>query len=232
MTREHHEMAKELAAAAAHLTKAGLMRGWSGQLSARSNQDDGSYRIVLKRSGGSADEPSAYCGVDSKGQNPDPSDARSSIVTSVHCAIYSSCLDVHSIIQCRGLYTDAVATVLGEMPLSLESYWALKNVPVVLPVNALRSDTIAQYVEKMALAVSGALVKPEAGTSAVCIPFYGMWITGSTVAESVGRALAIEDISKAAYLHISLAGSLGVPKPDFPSWFRDILQNLPRPRVS
>lgn len=224
------EIAVDLAGAATQLTDAGLMRGWSGQLSARCAQDGG-YSIVLKRSGGSADDPAAYCRVDARGCVCEPADARSSLVTRVHCAIYESRPDVHAVTQCRGLYTDAVAAVLGEVPLSLETYWALKAEPVVIDADALRSDTFDRYVDRMAAEVSRALANSGGGTTAVCIPFYGMWVTGASAAEVVVRAVALEDLAKSAYLRLRLASGLGLPRPDFPAWFGDMLRNLPRPRV-
>ena len=230
MMKSREEVGKELADAAAQLTDAGMLRGWSGQFSARCIQPDG-YSVVIKRSGGRADDPAAYCHVDCKGSSPEPTDARPSLVTQVHCAIYSSCSDVQAVVQCRGVYADAIAVVLGEMPLSLETFWALKAPPIVLGANALRSDTLDEYVERMAAAVSSSLAKAEEITSAVCIPFYGMWVTGASAAEAVGRTIALEDMAKSAYLRLSLASTLSLSKPDFPVWFSDMLKGLRRPRA-
>lgn len=224
------EIAVDLAGAATQLTVAGLMRGWSGQMSARSVIGEESS-IVLKRSGGNPEDPAAYCRVDMKGGVLEPVGAKSSIVTRIHCAIYASRPDVHAVIQCRGLYADAVASVIGKMPLSLETYWALKAEPVVIDQDALRSDTFDQYVDKMVAEVSGALAKSDEGTTVVCIPFYGMWVVGASVAEVVTRAIAIEELAKSAYLRISLAANLREPAPDFPIWFDNLLLNLSRPRT-
>ena len=230
MTQSCNEIANELAGAATQLMEAGMMRVWSGQLSARCTQTNG-YSVVLKRSGGIAANPTDYCQVDSNGENPEPAEARSSLVTRVHCAIYTSCPNVHAAVQCRGLYADAVSVVLGEIPLSMETFWEMKTAPKVLGADLLRSDTFDQYVDRMAVEVGKALVGPGDGTTAVCVPFYGMWVTGTTIAEAAGRAIALEELAKSAYLRLSLASSLGLPKPDFPPWFGDMLQKLRRPRA-
>jgi ribulose-5-phosphate 4-epimerase/fuculose-1-phosphate aldolase len=230
MKQEWDQKAQALARVAPQLVAAGLMRGWSGQLSTRFVHSGG-YSVLLKRSGGSADDPTTYCLVDADGKDPDPADARPSLVTRVHCAIYASCPSVQNVIQCRGLYSDALATVLGEIPQSLETIWALKTEPVVLDSGALRSDTLDQYIERMAVAVSKAMANPSTAPTAVCVPFYGMWVAGTTVEEAVGRAIALEEIAKSAYLRLNLAGSLGLPKPAFPPWFGDMLRQLRRPGV-
>ena len=230
MMKSREETSKELAEAAVRLRDAGMLRGWTGTVSARCMQPDG-YSVVVKSSGGRADNPSDYCRVDGKGNNPEPSDMRPSLATRVHCAIYESCSDVQAVVQCRGMYADAVAAVLGEIPLSLETFWALKAAPAVLDVNALRSETFDQYIERMALAVSRSLTESEEATSAVCVPFFGMWVAAANAAEAVERVLALEDTAKSAYLHLSLASTVGLPKPDFPAWFSDMLKTLSRPRA-
>ena len=220
---------KELAEAATQLRNAGFMKGWTGQVSARCTQPDG-YSVVIKKSGGKADNPEDYCHVDSKGNSQEHTNTRPSLVTRVHCAIYESCPDVQTIVQCRGVYADALATVLGEIPLSMETLWILKAPPIVLGVNALRSDTFGQYVEQMAVAVSRSLANSEEVTSAVCIPFFGMWVVGASVAEAVERTLALEHMAEFAYLRLTLASITGLPKPEFPVWFSNILNTLQRPQ--
>ena len=158
-----------------------------------------------------------------------PSNARPSLVTCVHSAIYEACPDVHTVIQCRGHYCDAVAVVLGEIPLCLETYWALKAEPAVLDINGLRSDSIGQFAQNMAGAVRNAMSMSEGNTTAVCIPFYGMWVTGASTAEAVVRALALEDLAKSSYLRLCLAKSVNLSNPEFPNWFGDMLQDLRRP---
>lgn len=228
MRQLYDKIAKELAESATQLTNCGLMRGWAGQLSTRSIKEN-DYSIVLKSSGGSPDDPEAYCQVDSCGKNPVPPNSRPSLVTRVHCAIYKACPNVHAVIQCRGHYADAIAIVLGKIPLCLETYWALKAEPVVLDMNELRSDTFDQFAGKMAVAVSNVMSESGRETTVVCIPFYGIWVTGSSISEAVLRALALEDLAKSVYLRLELAKNFNQSNPEFPSWFREMLQELPRP---
>lgn len=223
-----NEIAGDLASAATHLTDVGLMRGWAGQLSARYVQGD-TYSIILKRSGGSAVDPADYCCVDKQGNNLGSAETKPSLVTHVHCAIYASRPDIHVVTQCRGLYADAVAAVLGRIPLSLETYWALKAEPVVIDVDVLRSNTMDQYADRMAAEVSDALAKDHGAATAVCIPFYGMWVAGASTIEVVERALTLEDLAKSVYLHISLSNSIGKSHSDLPVWLHDILRHLSRP---
>lgn len=221
---------QEMAAAATRLTNEGLMRGWSGQLSARCMSADG-YSVAIKRTGSSSTDATAYCQVSADGKNCDVSDARPSMVTRVHCAFYALCPNVHAVVQCRGLYADAVASVLGEIPLSLETYWALKAVPVVLDVDALRGADLSEFIDKMEKAVRVALTESKGRVTAVCVPFFGLWVTGASVADAVERALTLEDLAKSVYLRISLAGGLSKACPEFPSWLGEMLKKTLRPNV-
>lgn len=231
MAQSFDEITKDLATAATQITHAGLMRGWSGQLSARCVSSDG-YSVAIKRSGSSAMNAAAYCQVTAAGKKCDVSDPNPSMVAKVHCAFYELCPEVHAVVQCRGLYADAVASVLGEIPLSLETFWALKAVPVVLDVDKLRGADLSEFINNMEKAIRVELSRSKGKVAPVCVPFFGLWITGANVADAVERALTLEDLAKSAYLRISLAQGIGKACPEFPAWFGEMLQKTPRPASS
>jgi len=217
----------ELLAKCARERLSGLIRGWSGSLSARVPGEDGAHTVAVKRSGGDPLTSDAYCLVDPDGGLLEPAGARQSLMTRVHCSIYRRLPRVGSAIVVRGPYADALCTTIGHIPTSLEMAWALDGEPAVLPIDHLRCSNIGEFASHMERLVPEALA---AGATTVCVPWYGTWTVGRDVEEAATCGQAVEDFAKGAFLRVTLAKALAQEPPTLPAWFCDVLSATERPR--
>jgi ribulose-5-phosphate 4-epimerase/fuculose-1-phosphate aldolase len=186
--------------------------------------DDGGYSVVIKAKGQPARQPEAFCRVNPAGNKVlEPADARPSLMTPLHCAIYEVRNDVNAVVLGKGVYADTVAQVWGDVPDTCETYWTVGSPIRVLSLESLESAALEALIECVTKQVTD-LVKERA--NAVVIPDFGCITVGLSIEEACDRLRVVESVSRGAYLRRVAVRTGQVP--ELPAWYRDIISAVKR----
>jgi L-ribulose-5-phosphate 4-epimerase len=195
LTESERTLRAELARFARQMVASGLVRGTSGNISARM---PGADRCLITPSGVDYDtlEPEDMVVVGLDGER-DPEAPRPSVDTPVHLALYRARADVAACIHTHSPYAAAFSIVGREIPpLLAESAGYLGAAVRVLGyVPPARPDTGEQVAAGMGL------------DRAVLLPNHGVFAVGENVKKCFGAAMAVEDSARVAFI----AFQLGTP---------------------
>ncbi len=197
MTESEQTLRTELVRFARQMVASGLVRGTSGNISARV---PGADRCLITPSGVDYDtlEPDGLVVVGLDGGRPSES-PRPSVDTPVHLALYRARAEVAACIHTHSIYAAAFSTVGREIPpLITESAGYLGGAVRVLDyVPPARPDTGEQVAAGMGL------------DRAVLLPNHGVFAVGESLKKCFGAAMAVEESAHLAFI----AFQLGTPNP-------------------
>jgi L-fuculose-phosphate aldolase len=186
------ELRDQLVRFARQMITTGLVRGTSGNLSAR---EPGADTCLVTPSGVDYDtlRPEDLVLVDLSGRPVSPG-PKPSVDTPIHVAIYRARPDAGGCVHTHSLYAAAFSTVGREIPpLITESAGYLGGAIRVLP-----------YVPP-ALPDTGERVAAGLGRDrAVLLPNHGVIAVGETLKKAFGAAMAVEESANVAYIAMQL----------------------------
>jgi L-fuculose-phosphate aldolase len=197
MTELERELRVELVKFAKQMITTGLVRGTSGNISARKA---GANRCLITPSGVDYDtmKPEELVLVSLDG-TWDMAQAKPSVDTPVHLAVYRARPDVAACIHTHSLYAAAFSTVGREIPALITESAGYVGGPVrvmeyVPPANPDTGDQVAAGLGK---------------DRAVLLPNHGVIAVGETLKKAFGAAMAVEESAHVAFIALQL----GTPKP-------------------
>lgn len=193
------DLREQLVAYARRMLAAGLVRGTSGNVSAR---PPGAEWCLVTPSGVDYDtmRPADLVRVDLAGE-PLGDGLRPSVDTPVHVAVYRARPDVGSLIHTHSPYAAAFSTLHREVPpLITESAGYLGGaVRVMAYVPPARPDTGDQVAAGLG------------GDRAVLLPNHGVIAVGEDLRRSYGAAAQVEESAHVAFLALQLGQPHQVP---------------------
>ena len=146
----------------------------------------------------------------------------------IHLGLYKARPDARAVVRFRGLYADAASTILGRIPLAIETFWCLGDEPVVVPLDTLQSDTLEGFISCMGAAVAEA-AKTHPQATVMSVAHYGAWSLGANLEQACMRAYAAEEFSERAFARQCLARAAGSDAPAMPDWLVKVLTPYSRP---
>jgi L-fuculose-phosphate aldolase len=196
MTESERELRVELVKFAKHMITTGLVRGTSGNISAR---EAGADRCLITPSGVDYDtmKPEELVLVSLDG-TWDMAQAKPSVDTPVHLAVYRARPDVAACIHTHSLYAAAFSTVGREIPALITESAGYVGGPVrvmgyVPPASPDTGDQVAAGLGK---------------DRAVLLPNHGVIAVGETLKKAFAAAMAVEESANVAFIALQL----GTPK--------------------
>jgi L-ribulose-5-phosphate 4-epimerase len=197
MTESERALRVELVRFAKQMMTTGLVRGTSGNISAR---EPGHDRCLITPSGVDYEtmQPEDLVLVRLDGDR-DMAQAKPSVDTPVHLAIYRARPDVAACIHTHSLYAAAFSVVGREVPaLITESAGyvggAVRVMEYVPPANPDTGDQVAAGLGR---------------DRAVLLPNHGVIAVGESLKKCFGAAMAVEESAHVAFI----AYQLGTPSP-------------------
>ena len=197
MTESERALRAELVRFAKQMITTGLVRGTSGNISAR---EPGADKCLITPSGVDYDtmKPQDLVLVGLDGER-DMAQAKPSVDTPVHLAVYRARPDVSACIHTHSLYAAAFSTVGREIPALITESAGYVGGPV----------RVMDYVPP-ALDDTGDQVAAGLGSDrAVLLPNHGVIAVGESLKKAFGAAMAVEESAHVAFIALQL----GTPKP-------------------
>jgi len=196
MTDSERALRVDLVRFAKQMITTGLVRGTSGNISAR---EPGADRCLITPSGVDYDtmQPEDLVLVGLDGER-DMAQAKPSVDTPVHLAVYRARPDVAACIHTHSLYAAAFSTVGREIPALITESAGYVGGPVrvmeyVPPANPDTGDQVAAGL---------------GSDRAVLLPNHGVIAVGENLKKAFGAAMAVEESAHVA----AIALQLGTPK--------------------
>jgi L-fuculose-phosphate aldolase len=197
MTASEWTLRLELVRFARQMITTGLVRGTSGNISVR---EPGAASCVITPSGVDYDtmKPQDLVLVGLDGDR-DMSQAKPSVDTPVHLAVYRARPDVAACIHTHSLYAAAFSIVGREIPALITESAGYVGGPVrvmdyVPPASPDTGDQVAAALGK---------------DRAVLLPNHGVIAVGETLKKCFGAAMAVEESAHVAFIALQL----GTPRP-------------------
>jgi ribulose-5-phosphate 4-epimerase/fuculose-1-phosphate aldolase len=197
MTASERALRVELVRFAKQMITTGLVRGTSGNISAR---EPGADNCLITPSGVDYDtmQPEDLVLVGLDGER-DMKQAKPSVDTPVHLAVYRARPDVCACIHTHSLYAAAFSIVGREIPALITESAGYVGGPVrvmgyVPPANPDTGDQVASGL---------------GSDRAVLLPNHGVIAVGESLKKAFGAAMAVEESAHVAFIALQL----GTPKP-------------------
>ena len=187
-------LAKKLVKAGRELYEQGLVKGNSGNISARIPDKD---YFLIKPSGASMRflKPKELILIDMEG-NKIRGELNVSLETPMHAAVYKARDDVHAIVHTHAPTATAFGIAKTEiLPLQVEMFTLLPNGVPVIPFEPPGSETLAEAVQKKI-----------SDYDAVILENHGVVTVGSTIEAACNLSKMIEEAAKIQLLATTLIG--------------------------
>jgi L-fuculose-phosphate aldolase len=197
MTESERALRLELVRFAKQMITTGLVRGTSGNISAR---EPGADRCLITPSGVDYDTmvPEDLVIVRLDGER-DMAQAKPSVDTPVHLAIYRARPDVAACIHTHSPYAAAFSTVGREIPTLITESAGYVGGPV----------RVMDYVPPASPDTGDQVAAGLGSDRAVLLPNHGVIAVGENLKKSFGAAMAVEESAHVAFIALQL----GTPRP-------------------
>jgi L-ribulose-5-phosphate 4-epimerase len=199
MTDSERALRVELVRFAKQMITTGLVRGTSGNISAR---EPGADQCLITPSGVDYDtmQPEDLVRIGLDGER-DMAQAKPSVDTPVHLAVYRARPDVSACIHTHSLYAAAFSTVGREIPALITESAGFVGGPVrvmeyVPPANPDTGDQVAAGL---------------GSDRAVLLPNHGVIAVGESLKKAFGAAMAVEESAHVAFIALQLGSPTVVP---------------------
>jgi L-ribulose-5-phosphate 4-epimerase len=199
MTDSERALRVELVRFAKQMITTGLVRGTSGNISAR---EPGADQCLITPSGVDYDtmQPEDLVRIGLNGER-DMAQAKPSVDTPVHLAVYRARPDVSACIHTHSLYAAAFSTVGREIPALITESAGFVGGPVrvmeyVPPANPDTGDQVAAGL---------------GSDRAVLLPNHGVIAVGESLKKAFGAAMAVEESAHVAFIALQLGSPTVVP---------------------
>lgn len=193
-TNEIKEISVKIVKASRELHDHGLVRGTSGNISARI---PGTDTFLIKPSGLQMEflKPEELVLVDLQG-NKIRGETNVSVETPIHAAIYRARKDVQAVVHTHAPTATAFGITKTEiLPLQIEMFMLLPNGVLVVPFKPPGSKALAEAVQKKI-----------ANYDAVILENHGIITVGSTIEAACNLSEMVEEGAKIQLLAMTLAG--------------------------
>ncbi len=193
-TKAIKDVSERIVKASRELYGNGLVKGTSGNISARI---PGTDTFLIKPSGARMKflEPDELVLVDFQG-NKIRGELTVSLETPIHAAIYRARKDVHAVVHTHASTATAFGIAKTKIfPLQVEMFMLLPNGVPVVPFEAPGSEALA-----------GAVQKKMANYDAVILENHGIVTVGSTIEAACSLNEMVEEAAKIQLLVMNLAG--------------------------
>jgi L-ribulose-5-phosphate 4-epimerase len=196
MTESERALRVELVKFAKQMITTGLVRGTSGNISAR---EVGADRCLITPSGVDYDtmQPEDLVIVGLDGER-DMAQAKPSVDTPVHLAVYRARPDVAACIHTHSLYAAAFSTVGREIPALITESAGYVGGPV----------RVMEYVPPASPDTGDQVAAGLGQDRAVLLPNHGVIAVGESLKKAFGAAMAVEESAHVAFIALQL----GTPK--------------------
>jgi L-fuculose-phosphate aldolase len=197
MTASERTLRQELVRFAKQMISTGLVRGTSGNISAR---EPGAASCLITPSGVDYDimKPQDLVVVGLDGER-DMAQPKPSVDTPVHLAIYRARPDVSACIHTHSLYAAAFSTVGREIPALITESAAYVGGPV----------RVMDYVPPASPNTGDQVAAGLGSDRSVLLPNHGVIAVGENLKKAFGAAMAVEESAHVAFIALQL----GTPKP-------------------
>jgi L-fuculose-phosphate aldolase len=197
MTESERALRVELVRFAKQMITTGLVRGTSGNISAR---EPGANKCLITPSGVDYDtmQPEDLVLVGLDGER-DMAQAKPSVDTPVHLAVYRARPDVSACIHTHSLYAAAFSTVGREIPALITESAGYVGGPV----------RVMEYVPPASPDTGDQVAAGLGSDRSVLLPNHGVIAVGESLKKAFGAAMAVEESAHVAFI----AFQLGTPKP-------------------
>jgi L-fuculose-phosphate aldolase len=188
------DVSERMAKAGRKLHNSGLVKGTSGNISARIPSTD---MFLIKPSGAHMEclKPEELVLVDLQG-NKIRGDSKVSMETPIHAAIYRARKDVQAVVHTHAPTATAFGIAKTEiLPLQIEMFMLLPNGVPVVPFKSPGSKALAEKVQKKI-----------ANYDALILENHGIVTVGSTIEAACNLNEMVEEAAKIQLLAITLAG--------------------------
>jgi L-fuculose-phosphate aldolase len=197
MTESGRALRVELVRFAKQMIATGLVRGTSGNISAR---EPGADKCLITPSGVDYDtmQPEDLVLVGLNGER-DMSQAKPSVDTPVHLAVYRARSDVSACIHTHSPYAAAFSTVGREIPALITESAGYIGGPV----------RVMEYVPPASPDTGDQVAAGLGVDRAVLLPNHGVIAVGESLKKAFGAAMAVEESAHVAFIALQL----GTPRP-------------------
>jgi ribulose-5-phosphate 4-epimerase/fuculose-1-phosphate aldolase len=188
------DVSERMAKAGRKLHNSGLVKGTSGNISARIPSTD---MLLIKPSGAHMEclKPEELVLVDLQG-NKIRGDSKVSMETPIHAAIYRGRKDVQAVVHTHAPTATAFGIAKTEiLPLQIEMFMLLPNGVPVVPFKPPGSKALAEKIQKKI-----------ANYDALILENHGIVTVGSTIEAACNLNEMVEEAAKIQLLAITLAG--------------------------
>jgi ribulose-5-phosphate 4-epimerase/fuculose-1-phosphate aldolase len=188
------DVSERMAKAGRKLHNSGLVKGTSGNISARIPSTD---MLLIKPSGAHMEclKPEELVLVDLQG-NKIRGDSKVSMETPIHAAIYGARKDVQAVVHTHAPTATAFGIAKTEiLPLQIEMFMLLPNGVPVVPFKPPGSKALAEKIQKKI-----------ANYDALILENHGIVTVGSTIEAACNLNEMVEEAAKIQLLAITLAG--------------------------
>jgi L-fuculose-phosphate aldolase len=193
-TNSIEDISERIAKAGRELHEHGLVKGNSGNISAKIPSTD---TFLIKPSGARMKflKPEELVLVDLQG-NKIRGELNVSVETPIHAAIYRARKDVQAVVHTHAPTATAFGIAkTGVLPLQVEVFMLLPNGVPVVPFEAPGSKALAAAVQK----------KIE-NYDAIILENHGIVTVGSTIEDACNLTEMVEEAAKIQFLAMTLAG--------------------------
>jgi L-fuculose-phosphate aldolase len=193
-TNSIEDISERIAKAGRELHEHGLVKGKSGNISAKIPSTD---TFLIKPSGARMKflKPEELVLVDLQG-NKIRGELKISVETPIHAAIYRARKDVQAVVHTHAPTATAFGIAKTEvLPLQVEVFMLLPNGVPVVPFEAPGSKALAAAVQK----------KIE-NYDAIILENHGIVTVGSTIEDACNLTEMVEEAAKVQFLAMTLAG--------------------------
>jgi len=199
MTESERALRVELVKFAKQMITTGLVRGTSGNISAR---EPGADRCLITPSGVDYDtmQPDDLVVVGLDG-TWDKTQAKPSVDTPVHLAVYRARPDVSACIHTHSLYAAAFSTVGREIPALITESAGYVGGPV----------RVMEYVPPAKADTGDQVAAGLGGDRSVLLPNHGVIAVGESLKKAFGAAMAVEESAHVAFIALQLGTPTPVP---------------------
>lgn len=199
MTESERALRVELVRFAQQMITSGLVRGTSGNISAR---EPGAGSCLVTPSGVDYDtmQPGDLVLVGLDGER-DMAQAKPSVDTPVHLAVYRARPDVSACIHTHSLYAAAFSTVGREIPALITESAGYVGGPV----------RVMGYVPPASPDTGDQVAAGLGADRAVLLPNHGVIAVGENLKKAFGAAMAVEESAHVAFIALQLGSPRPVP---------------------
>jgi ribulose-5-phosphate 4-epimerase/fuculose-1-phosphate aldolase len=209
-TKTVRDISEKIVKASKELYEHGLVRGTSGNISARI---PGTDTFLIKPSGGYMKllKPEELVLVDLEG-NKIRGESNVSMETPIHAAIYRARKDVHAVVHTHAPTATAFGIARTEIPpLQIEMFMLLpRGVPIV-PFELPGSKALAEAVRKKIM-----------DYDAVVLENHGIVTVGSTIEAACNLNEMVEEAAKIQFTAFMLAGKANISQAELEEKFKTL----------